>query len=155
MSIITLDRQLPTISIIAAVKERLASVPPGLRVVAAAGMLLLAGQQLWLGLQSPAHAIKRELVAAAAETGDLPWNRTLEQVQLALGRHFTSHAFSIDSARFPTEVTVALQGLDQTTCVEASTLARRIEGSVVILLQGYSSATDCGGANEMVWHIIP
>jgi hypothetical protein len=156
MTTITLDRQPPNLAVIAAAAQQaLTRVPSGLRVLAAAGMLLFAGQQVSLALQSPAQAIKRELVAAAAETGSLPWNRTLEQVETALGRHFTRHPASIDGARFPTEVTVALQGVDQATCLEATTLARRIEGSVVVLLQGYGSAADCTNANDMVWRIIP
>jgi hypothetical protein len=155
MTTITLDRQPPNLAVIAAAQQALTRVPSGLRVLAAAGMLLFAGQQVSLALQSPAQAIKRELLAAAAETGTLPWNRTLEQVETALGRHFTRRPVSIDGARFPTEVSVAVQGVDQTTCVEATTLARRIEGSVVVLLQGYGSAADCANVNDMVWRIIP
>jgi hypothetical protein len=155
MSTITFDRRSPSPSIIAAAKHGVERMPRPLRALAAAGMLLIAGQQLHLALQSPAHQIKRTLIAAAEETGRLPWTHSQEQVRSELVRHFADHAVTVDASRFPTAVSVAFQELDKSTCVEANELARRIEGSVVVALEGYRSASDCGDSNTMVWRIMP
>jgi hypothetical protein len=155
MSTLTFDRQPPTPSVIAAAWQGLERMPRLLRALAAAGLLLIAGQQLFLALQSPAHQIKRQLAAAAAETGGLPWTRSQAQVRSDLARHFGANAVTVDSTRFPAAVSVAFTGLDQNTCVEATELARRIEGSVVVALDGYRSAADCNDRNTMTWRIMP
>jgi hypothetical protein len=127
-------------------------VPRGLRALAVAGVLLAAGYQVSLALQSPAQLIRGELQAAAAETAALSWNRSPEQVRTAVARHFDGHAVSIDATKFPALVAVTLHDVDRSTCQEAHTVARRIEGSVVIALE---SAAPCGDNNAMRWRIMP
>jgi hypothetical protein len=153
MSTITFDR--PSLSVVAAPRYGIERLPRLLRALAAAGLLLIAGQQLFLALQSPAHQIKRQLIAAAEETGRLPWTRSQDQVRGDLARHFGADAVTVDSTSFPAAVSVAFMGLDKNICVEANELARRIEGSVVVALEGYRSAADCGDTNTMVWRIMP
>ena len=153
MSTITFDR--PSLSVVAAPRYGIERLPRLMRALAAAGLLLIAGQQLLLALQSPAHQIKRQLIAAAAETGRLPWTRSQDQVRGDLARHFGADAVTVDSTSFPAAVSVAFMGLDKTICVEANELARRIEGSVVVALEGYRSAADCRDSNTMVWRIMP
>jgi len=155
MSTITFDRRSPNLAIVAAAWHGLERMPRLLRILAAAGLLLIAGQQFFLALQSPAHQIKRQLIAAAEETGRLPWTRSPEQVRGDLARHFGTGAVTVDATTFPTAVSVAFMGLDKSTCVEANELARRIEGSVVVALDGYRSAADCGDSNTLVWRIMP
>jgi hypothetical protein len=155
MLTITLDRRPPNLSIVAASRHGLERMPRLMRALAVAGVLLIAGQQLFLALQSPAHQIKRQLIAAAEETGRLPWTRSQDEVRGDLARHFGADAVTVDSTSFPAAVSVAFMGLDKNTCVEANKLARRIEGSVVVALDGYHSATDCRDSNTMVWRIMP
>jgi hypothetical protein len=155
MSTITFDWQSPSPSITAAARHALDRVPRSLRALAAAGLLLLAGQQLFFALQSPAHQIKRSLIAAAAVTGQLPWTRSREQVRADLAQYFGNDAARVDASRFPAAVSVSFEALDKTTCLEATELARRVEGSVVVALDGYRAANDCGDSNTMVWRIMP
>lgn len=126
------------------------------RLLLAAGMLLIAASyQLSLALQTPAQSIKSALTAAADEAAALPWNRNDQQVQHAIGQHFSGHDFRLETARFPAEVSVVLAGLDRETCIEARQLAHRIEGDVVIALDGYGSTEDCQAHNTMTWRILP
>ncbi|MGO8920009.1 MAG: hypothetical protein ACLQJR_29265 [Stellaceae bacterium] len=154
MSMISLHAPLP-VSIREAAKAVFARTPPRMRLLAAAAMLLVAGYQVSLALQSPAQSLRNALTAAADEAAALPWNRNAEQVQLAIGRHFSGHDFRVEPARFPAEVVVAIGDLDRETCLEARRLARRIEGDVVITLDDYGSATDCQARNTMTWRILP
>ncbi len=92
---------------------------------------------------------------SAADVHALPWTRADDRVQLAVARNFDDRAYRVDATRFPTELAVTLLSLDKPTCLEARTAARRIEGSVVVALEGYKSATDCRDNNTMVWRIMP
>lgn len=154
MSMISLQAPLP-VSIRIAAKTAFARTPHRVRLLAAAAMLIAAGYQLSDMLQTPAQSIRSALTAAADEAAALPWSRSAEQVQLAVGRHFAGRDFRVEPAHFPAEVAVVLADLDRETCLEARRLARRIEGDVVITLDGYGSATDCQARNAMTWHIMP
>ena len=134
----------------------LARALPRVRTALTAALVVAPlAYQVSLALESPAQSLRRELVAAAAETEALPWNRSHEQVKSAVGRYFAGRAVSVDAHRFPTEVTVALEGIDRATCVEATLVAQRIEGSAVVALDGMRSPNDCGADNRMVWRIMP
>jgi hypothetical protein len=152
MSMAAVDWRPLSLPVSRAIRPEIKRLP---RLLAAAGMLLIAAHQFYLGLQSPAQQIKRALTAAAEETGQLPWSRSQMQVRSDLARYFASHAVTIDSTKFPAAVSVAFVGLDRNTCAEANELARRIDGSVVVRLEGYGSAADCGDSNTMVWRIMP
>ncbi|HUH83524.1 MAG TPA: hypothetical protein VLX85_02885 [Stellaceae bacterium] len=152
---ITTVNQPPSLSLFAGARARIAALPRIWRALAAAVLLAPVGYQAVLALETPGQSLRRELVAAADEAGALPWNRSPEQVRHAIGRYFADHAVTVDSRRFPVEVLVAVQNIDRTTCAEASEVAQRIEGSVVVALDGFRSAADCGDENRMVWHIMP
>jgi hypothetical protein len=154
MSAISFHAPLPA-SIRVVTQTAFARMPHWVRLLAAAALLLGGGYMLSAALQTPAQSIRSALTAAAAEAGALPWNRNSEQVQLAIGRHFAGRDFRVEPARFPAEVTVVLADLDRETCLEARRLAHRIEGAVVISLDGYGSATDCEARNAMTWRIMP
>jgi hypothetical protein len=145
----------PRISFAEVSSAWIARLPRPVRILATVAILTLAGYQLDVALQSPAHIIKHELVAAAEQTGALPWKRSVSQVEQAVGGYFQSHAATIDATKFPTQVAVALDGIDRNTCLEARTLTRRIEGSVVVALDGYRSDAECGDRNRMTWRIMP
>ncbi len=133
----------------------MARLPGAVRLLAAVGLVLAASHQLSLALESPAQRITRQLTAAAAAVGALPWNHSSERVHSAVGWNFSGRAVRVDATRFPADVAVTLPGLDRNTCVEASARARRIEGPVVVALEGYGSAQDCRDDNTMIWHIMP
>jgi hypothetical protein len=154
MSMISLHAPLP-VSIRETARTTLERTPRGLRLLAAAAMLLIAGYQLSLALQTPAQSIRSALTAAADDAAALPWNRNDQQVQHAIGQHFAGRDFRLETARFPAEVAVVLADLDRETCIEARQLAHRIEGDVVIALDGYGSAADCQASNTMTWRILP
>jgi hypothetical protein len=52
-------------------------------------------------------------------------------------------------------VSVTLRHIDNATCVDASTVARRMEGLVVVELEGYRSTEACGVDNAMTWRMLP
>ena len=154
MSLISLHAPLP-LSIRQAAKAAFLRVPRRLQLVAGAMLLLLASWQVTQALQTPAQSIRSALTAAGDEAAALPWNRSPEQVQRAIGRHFAGHEFRVQPAGFPADVAVVLTDVDRGTCLEARQLARRIEGDVVITLDGYGSANDCRTSNAMTWHLLP
>jgi len=151
MSIASLDAPI-RFNPIDAAADWLHRVPLGLRALGLAGALMIAGYQVSLALQTPAQLIRGELEAAAAETAALPWNRSREQVGAALARHFPGRIVSVEAAKFPAIVSVTLQDIDRNTCEEARSVARRIEGSVVVALE---TAQPCGDSNAMRWRIMP
>jgi hypothetical protein len=151
MSIASLDAPI-RFNPIEAAAGWLHQVPLGLRALALAGVLMAVGYQVSLALQTPAQLIRSELEAAGGETAALPWNRSREQVSAAVTRHFAGRAVSVDATKFPALVSVTLHGIDRTTCEEARSVARRMEGSVVVAL---ASTAPCGDSNAMVWRIMP
>jgi hypothetical protein len=154
MSQISLHAPLPG-SIVQGTRTMLGRTPRRLRLLVAAAMLLAAGYELSLALQTPAQSIRDALTAAGADAASIPATRNGNDVRMTLSRHFAGRDARIEPAGFPAEVAVVLDGLDRATCLEARLLARRIEGDVVIALDGYGSATDCGERNKMTWHILP
>lgn len=154
MSMISVHAPLP-VSLRHAARHWRARLPRQVKLVVAAAMLLVAADQLWFALQTPAQAIRDGLVAAAAETDALPWTASPAEVQLAVSRQFSGRAVSVDATRFPVEVSVALAGVDRATCLEARRRIHRIEGAVVVALDGYGSAADCRAQNDMTWRIMP
>ena len=143
------------ISLLDAARNNLARLPRTVRVLAAAWLVLVAGYETSLALQSPAQRIRHELTAAASDVRALPWTRADDRVQFAVARNFDDRAYRVDTTKFPSEVTVTLLSLDKSTCMEARTASRRIEGPVVVALEGYRSAADCRDDNAMVWRIMP
>ena len=130
----------------------LGRVPRAARLFAVAALIFAAGYQVSLALQSPAQLIRGQLLGAAAETAALPWNRSPDQVRAAIAPYFDGRDISVDATKFPALVAVTLRDVDRDTCQEARTIARRIEGSVVIALE---PATPCSDSNAMVWRIMP
>ncbi len=154
MSMISVHAPLP-VSIRQVARSWGARLPRRLKLVAASAMLLVAADQFWLALQTPAQAIRDGLVSAADATADLPWTTPRAEVQVAVGGYFPGRAVRVDAARFPVEVSVALDDIDRATCLEARRSAGRIEGAVVVALEGYRSAADCRTRNAMTWRIMP
>jgi hypothetical protein len=52
-------------------------------------------------------------------------------------------------------VAVTLSGVSRVECVAAVAQDRRMDGAVVIALQGYPSAENCEQRNDMIWWLMP
>lgn len=154
MSQISLYAPLP-LSLVQGATTALGRMPRYLKLLAAAVMLTAAAWQISAALQTPGQSIRKALTAAAEEAASLPSTRSTDDVRLTLSRHFAGRDARIEPAGFPAEIAVVLDGLDRATCLEARLLARRLEGDVVIALDGYGSAADCHERNRMTWHILP
>lgn len=121
-----------------------------LAIVAAA---VVGGNELLKASRSPGDAIRSELMAAAGELVSPPAYPT-EAAKRAIGRHFSDHSAVLHTKLWPV-VSVTLRHLDRAACVDASTAARRMEGLVVVELEGYRSAEDCGDDNDLTWRMLP
>jgi hypothetical protein len=124
------------------------------------GAALLAGYQLSIPSEEPpGDAIRRELKAAAAEIA------AETRIRLVLGpspaalaamrRHFSGQEVSIAMSSASSIIAVTLHGVDHKACVDAAAKVRRIDGSVVVILQGYGAPEDCDIRNDMTWWIMP
>jgi hypothetical protein len=154
MSLSSLSAPMP-VSFREAARAWKTRVPRRVKLLLAAALLLFAAAQLWVSISSPAEAIRSSLTAAAADTASLPWTASPDAVRDAIGAHFPGQDVTVDPSRFPVEVSVALPAVDRVTCLEARKLVRRIEGTVVVALDGYRSAADCSARNSMTWRIMP
>jgi hypothetical protein len=129
-------------------------------VLACIGAALLAGYQLSIPLEEPpGDAIRHELKAAAADiAAEMRTQLVLGPSPAALAamrRHFSRQDVSIATSPASSIIAVTLHGVDREACVEAAAKARRIDGSVVVMLRGYRAPEDCGSRNEMTWWIMP
>ena len=115
---------------------------------------LVGGNEVLKASRSPGDAIRSELVAAAAELTSPMGPYPTKAATRAIRRHFRAHPAALHTEFWP-QVSVTLQHLDRTTCVDARIVARRMEGLVVVELEGYRSAKDCGDGNDMTWWILP
>lgn len=155
MSMILSDHWPRRTTLVAGATSWLSRVPRAVRAGAAAVLTLLAVYQFSQLMDSPAYAIRHALTAAADETRTLPWSRSPGEVEAVVARYFGGQTVKVDAKRFPAAVSVTLAQLDRDTCLEVRDVAGRIEGLVVVSLDGYRSAAECRDQNTMVWHILP
>jgi hypothetical protein len=132
-------------------RSRLARHPWALALATAA---LVGGNEILEVSRPPGDAVKRELVAAAAELASPAGPYPTDAATRAIRRHFRAYPATLQTTFWP-KVSVTLHHLDRTACVDASIVARRMEGLVVVELEGYRSAKDCGNDNDMTWSILP
>jgi hypothetical protein len=104
---------------------------------------------------TPGNVIRSELASAAADLRDLPWGASANRVRITLARNFRGQRLSIDVSGFPVNVTVTISELGRDACLDARRFARRIEGPVVVVLDGYGETAACGEANDMTWRLLP
>jgi len=119
------------------------------------GAALPMGYQLCLWLEPPGDAIRHQLEAAAGEMRNQLVPEPSPRVLAAMRRDFAKREVSIATMPASSIVAVTLHGLDHGTCVDALTKARRIDGAVVVRLQSYDAAGDCGNRNDMTWWVMP
>lgn len=116
---------------------------------------LPTGYQLFLVLEPPGDAIRRELEAAADEMRNQLVPEPSPAVLAAMRRDFAGREVSIATIPASSIIAVTLYGLDHEACVDALVKARRIDGPVVVMLQGHRTVGDCGSRNEMTWWVMP
>ncbi len=133
--------------------ERLRRVKRPIWALLGLAAIVIGGQQLHLAMQSPGEAIRATLVAAADEMRAPATAQPSRAALQAVGRHFAAEA-SIGAELWP-QVTVTLHDIDRITCIDAAVAARRIDGLVVVQLEKYLTAAECGAANDMTWWIMP
>jgi hypothetical protein len=154
MSIMTADQVLPPAASFGVRLDGIGRLPRTAWAVALAAVILLAGNQLSLALQSPGQSIKTALTAAAAEMAT-PTGPQVDAAALdAVQRHFSGQIATIDAQYWP-QLAVTLHGVDKSGCLEASTVADRMEGLVVVQLDKHRSPAACSDSNDMTWWIQP
>lgn len=136
-------------------RERMRHVAWPSWALAFLAIAFIGGNEFVLAMQSPGQTLRGELAAAAATVRASPASGSADELRRAVQRHFRDQAVRVDPTGFPAHVAVTLYGLDRDTCLDAEATARRIEGLVVVDLQGYRSAADCRDENDMTWRIMP
>lgn len=110
---------------------------------------------LYRAVEPPGLALRHELEGAASELGQQVVLAPVPGMRQAIRRHFRESAVAVDIKRDWPNVAVSVGGISQAACLDALRHDRRIDGSVVISLQGYRSAADCGTSNDMTWWLMP
>ncbi|HWI29732.1 MAG TPA: hypothetical protein VN668_22340 [Stellaceae bacterium] len=110
---------------------------------------------LYRSLEPPGQVLRHELEGAAGELDAQFVPRSTPQLAETIRRHFREAVVAIDVDRDWPNVVVSLGGLSQTACLAALSQARRIDGPVVIRLEGYRSVADCRARNQMSWLLMP
>jgi hypothetical protein len=100
-------------------------------------------------------ALRHELKAAAAVLQAPFTLQSTPALQQAIRRHFPERDAAVDTHHLWPVVAVTLHGLSRDDCLEALRDARRIDGAVVIALQGYGAGADCRAENDMTWWLMP
>ena len=125
-----------------------------IRVIAGAAAAV-AALALLFAARPPGAAIRSDLAASADALQALPANASPASVTATLRSALAGRAVQVDPAGFPTVVAITLRDLDWQSCIAAERSARRLEGRVVVELEGYGSAQDCRDRNDMTWRFMP
>lgn len=110
---------------------------------------------LYRAVEPPGLALRHELEGAASELEQQVVLAPVPGLGQSIRRHFRESAVTIDLKRDWPNVAVSLGGVSQADCLSALRDVRRIDGPVVIALEGYRTARDCGPENDMTWRLMP
>jgi hypothetical protein len=110
---------------------------------------------VYAAFEPPGAALRHELTAAAAVLQVPVTLQSTPALAQAVGRPFRTRDATIDTHRLWPIVAVTVHGLSREACLDALHDTRRINGNVVIALQGYGSSTDCAVENDMTWWLMP
>ena len=124
------------------------------RIIAGA-VAAVAALAMLFAARPPEAAIRSDLAASADALRAIPANASPASVTAILRSALPGRSVQIDPAGFPTVVAVTMRNLDWQSCIAAERKARRLEGRVVIELEGYQSAEDCRDSNDMTWRLMP
>ncbi|HXZ01168.1 MAG TPA: hypothetical protein VEI03_14300 [Stellaceae bacterium] len=130
-------------------------LPRALWIVLAVLASWSAEYGVYRAFEPPGPALRRELLGAADELR-APWvPQPTTALRQAIRRHFRESDIDIDTARYWPNVVVSLHGVSRDGCAAAVPETRRIEGPVVVALERYRSAAECGERNDMIWWLMP
>jgi len=129
-------------------------LPYAVKIIAGAVAIVVATGMLF-SARPPGAAIRGDLASGAAAVQALPANASPTRVTNDVREAMRGRTVQVDPSNFPTAVAVTIQDLDWRSCVAAEQAARRIEGKVVVQLQGYAAAADCRDSNDMTWRFMP
>jgi hypothetical protein len=139
----------------AGLRETLRRVPSSVWIVLAILLSWSAEYAVYWAFEPPGVALRYELQGAASELD----HELVPLPSTALGheirRHFREADVAVDTARYWPNVAVTLSGVSRVECAAAVSQDRRMDGAVVIALQGYRSAEECGRRNDMTWWLMP
>jgi hypothetical protein len=113
--------------------------------------VILVAQHAVSVLEAPGLVLGRELKDAGAEMHVPLVPQPTSAMRQAIRRHFAESAVQVDVRRFWPNVAVTLSDISRDVCGDAVRDARRIGGSVVIVLQHFRTPTDCRERNDMTW----
>jgi len=117
--------------------------------------VLMGGYGAYFSLQSPGEVIRHDLTRAGSRVARLPWSTPREHVQQSVSRYFASYPATVDPAGFPSYVRVTLRDLNSDVCRDAYRKAARIEGEVVIEIEGRGGDMACHDQKTITWRIMP
>ena len=129
-------------------------MPRSLRTIAGA-VAAVAALAFLFGARTPGAAIHSDLASGAAALRTLPASASPAYVTAAVRAALPGRAIRVDPAGFPAVVAVTFRDLDWQSCIAAERSVRRLEGPVVVELEGYPSPEDCRDSNDMTWHLMP
>jgi hypothetical protein len=139
----------------AGLREALRRVPATVWIVLAILLSWSAEYAVYWAFEPPGLALRHELQGAAGELD----HALVPLPSAALGdeirRHFREADVAVDTARHWPNVAVTLSGVSRADCAAAVSQDRRLDGAVVIALQGYRSAEECGRRNDLTWWLMP
>ena len=139
---------------LASVKPLAAALGRWLLVVMMAAGVLAAGYAPQLALETPGQVIRHDLTRAAARVARLPSFMPSERVEQTVSRYFPGYRGSVDATGFPASVSVTLRDVDPDACRDVYRKAVRIEGEVVIAIEGNGDRT-CRHRTAITWRIMP
>ncbi len=153
MSIATSFQPLPGAA--ARWREAIRRTPRLLWIVLAVVLSWGAEYGAYRAFEPPGLALRHELLGAAEELRTQWVPQPTPALQQALRRHFHESDVDIDAARQWPNVAVSLHGVPRQACAEAVLEARHVDGPVVIALERYRLAAQCGDHNDMTWWLMP
>lgn len=136
-------------------RAALRRVPRLLWIVLAIFLSWAAEYAVYTAFEPHGAALRHELQGAASVLQTQLTLQPTPALRQALREHFPDGDATIDTERLWPVVTVSLHGLSRGDCLDALRQTRRINGAVVIALQGYGSRVDCQERNDMTWWLMP
>ncbi len=139
----------------AGIRETLRRIPGSVWIVVAILLSWSAEYAVYWTFEPPGVALGYELQGAASELDHALVPLPTATLTQDIRRHFREADVAVDTARHWPNVTVMLSGVSRLDCAAAVAQDRRMDGAVVIALQGYPSAETCGQRNDMTWWLMP
>ena len=136
-------------------RDALRRMPRMLWIVLAILVSWSAEYGVYRAFEPPGRALRHELVGAAGELRTQWLPQPTQAVQQAIRRHFRESDVDIDTVRQWPNVAVSFHSVPREACADAVLEARRIDGPVVIALERYRLAAQCGERNDMTWWLMP